>query len=93
MLEFPPDRYSDGDGISELSVGDEIVLTISSYQERTSVACAVVRIDGRRCGVRFSGQFRNHVLRPKKSLKAKVIDPKAKPVVKPATKVMAKSGR
>ena len=69
MLEFPKERYSDG--ITDIAVGDELTLTVSSSQERTSVVCVVVRIDGRRCGVRFRGQFHTQVNKPRKSLKDK----------------------
>ena len=71
LLEFPPDRFNLG--ISEIVVGDRVTLTFSSSQERTSVACLVMRVDGRRCGVKFAGQFNTQPLKTRKVVKPAVV--------------------
>jgi hypothetical protein len=68
MLQFAPDRISDE--ITEVVIGDKLTLSISNSRERTSVACVVVRISGRRCGVRFCGQFHTEINKPRKLPKA-----------------------
>ncbi len=65
MLEFPANRFIEG--ITEFVVGDQLTLSMTAARERTSVSCIVVRIDGRRCGVKFNGQFRTQVVeKPRK---------------------------
>ena len=64
MLEFALDRYADE--VTDVSVGDEVMLTMNTAAERTSVPCVIVRISGRRAGVRFTGQFQTQVNKPRK---------------------------
>ena len=63
LLEFPQVRL--GEEAASLAVGDKITLSFHTPQERTTVACLVARVDGRRVGVRFCGQFRNEPLKKK----------------------------
>jgi hypothetical protein len=67
MLEFAPSKF--GDASAVVQVGDKFTLTIQVSRESTSVACQVVRVDGRRCGVKFCGQFHTQIQKPRKSLK------------------------
>ena len=69
MLEFGADKYNSE--ITEIVVGDRLTLTMRSAQETTSVACVVVRIDGRRCGLRFCGQFHTQINKSRKVASAK----------------------
>ena len=71
LLEFPADRFNLG--ITEIVIGDRVTLTFASSQERTSVACLVMRVDGRRCGVKFAGQFNTQALKTRKPSKPAVV--------------------
>lgn len=68
LLEFVLDRYKER--VSGFSVGDQLTLTINTSKERTTVPCVVVRIDGRKAGVRFNGQFRTEMIKQKRQAKA-----------------------
>lgn len=53
MLEFGKSRT----GVGNLDVGHNITLSMATARDRTAVACRVMWVSGRRCGVRFCGQF------------------------------------
>lgn len=65
LLEFQSIRQ---DGrITEFSVGAKLNLAFKTSQERTTVSCEVVRIDGCRCGIVFTGQFVTEVTKTRKN--------------------------
>ncbi|MCB1503910.1 MAG: PilZ domain-containing protein [Hyphomicrobiaceae bacterium] len=66
-LNVEPDRYL-GSGIG-ISVGERLTLTFYYAQERTSVFCDVMWIDGTRCGVRYYGQFHTELNKPRATQK------------------------
>jgi hypothetical protein len=68
QLEFPPNKM--GDEYFKVVPGEKLTLTFASSQERTSVACVVVRLSGQRCGVQFCGQFHTQVIKPRRPLQA-----------------------
>ncbi|MBU2533718.1 MAG: PilZ domain-containing protein, partial [Alphaproteobacteria bacterium] len=61
-LEVLEDRYNDR--INEIAIGDRFMLSLSYAQERTTMACEVMWVAGRRCGVRFCGQIHTEVNKP-----------------------------
>jgi hypothetical protein len=66
LLEFPPTRF--GEEAPNVAVGERLTLTFNFSNERSSVVCSVVRIEGNRCGVQFCGQFHTQVSKPKRPL-------------------------
>ncbi len=83
LIELPPDPFNAE--ISSFGIGDTVTLTFQSPQERTSVVCTVMRIKGRQCGLKFSGQFNTQ------SLKSKRTEAKAEPVAKTSGLLKAKT--
>ena len=63
-LEVLTDRFNDR--MNEISVGDRFTVTQTYAQERTSVACEIMWVDGQRCGVRFCGQIHTEIQKPTK---------------------------
>jgi hypothetical protein len=68
-LEVLSDRYNNR--MNELYVGDRFTVTQTYAQERTSVACEIMWVDGQRCGVRFCGQIRTEIVKQPKRTKSK----------------------
>ena len=54
-IEVLTDRFNDR--MNEIAIGDRFTLTQTFAQERTSVACEVIWVDGQNCGVQFCGQI------------------------------------
>jgi hypothetical protein len=67
LIEFAAGRFVTE--VGSLAIGDRITLTMNASRERTSVECEIVRISGLKCGVRFAGQFRTEVAKPRKNLR------------------------
>jgi hypothetical protein len=66
-LEVVTDRYNDR--LNNIAVGDRFTVTLSSAQERTSMACEVMWTSGKRCGVRFCGQIHTELVKaPKRAM-------------------------
>ncbi len=63
-LEVLTDRFNDR--MNEITLGDRFTLTQTYAQERTSVACEVMWVDGRNYGVRFCGQILTEIQKPAK---------------------------
>jgi hypothetical protein len=83
-LEIAAERFTKG--ASDLAVGDKLSLVFNaSGPERTSVACVVVWIAGKSCGVRFSGQF-SQISAPRKTSQSKSAPDKS---TKPALSAVA----
>ena len=66
LLEFPSVRRDDV--ITEFGVGAKLNLAFKTSQEKTTVSCEVVRIEGCRCGIVFTGQFNTEVIKTRKML-------------------------
>jgi hypothetical protein len=69
QIELAPNKF--GDPSADLAVGDRFTLTINIAREKSSVACEVVRVQGRRAGVRFCGPFHTEINKPRKTLKSR----------------------
>lgn len=72
-LEVLEDRYNDR--MNAINVGDRFTVTLNYAQETTSIACEIMWVAGRRCGVRFCGQIVTQVNKPaKRALPKKAVE-------------------
>ncbi len=62
-IEMIPDRIFGG--TNRISVGDRLTLTFNYAQERTSVFCDVIWMDGNFLGVKYAGQFKTEIIKPR----------------------------
>ncbi|MGE0769184.1 MAG: PilZ domain-containing protein [Hyphomicrobiaceae bacterium] len=67
------------EGFSAFNTGDQVTLTLNSAHEKTWVTCEVVWIEGNRCGVRFSGQFRSEGPTSRKPMRAPAAEKPQRP--------------
>lgn len=62
-IEMKPDRIFGGN--NRINVGDRLTLTFYYAQERTSVFCDVMWMDGNFLGVKYYGQFHTEINKPR----------------------------
>ncbi|MCB0059794.1 MAG: hypothetical protein KDE45_22300, partial [Caldilineaceae bacterium] len=67
-IEMKPDRIFGG--TNRISVGERLTLTFYYAQERTSVFCDVMWMNGNFLGVKYYGQFHTEIVKPRKPGKA-----------------------
>ena len=63
-------RFGESSNNIGLTEGDKFTLTFATATERTSVACEVIWVDGKRAGLRYSGPFQTQqVSKPRKPVR------------------------
>lgn len=63
-VELPQTKF--GESSSVVGVGDKLTLTFTTAQERTTVSCMIVWMDGRQCGLKYCGPFNTEVIKSRK---------------------------
>ena len=69
-IEMAASRFGESSNNIGLTEGDKFTLTFATATERTSVACEVIWVDGKRAGLRYSGPFQTQqVSKPRKPVR------------------------
>lgn len=63
-VELPQTKF--GESMSAVGIGDKLTLTFTTAQERSSVSCQIMWMDGRQCGLKYCGPFHTEVIKSRK---------------------------
>lgn len=63
-VELPQAKF--GESMSAVGIGDKLTLTFTTAQERASVSCQIMWMDGRQCGLKYCGPFHTEVIKSRK---------------------------